>query len=51
MRQYMTGVAMETRPEEPCGGDYGEVRAMAVERRVAAMLGDGEPEGSGDASV
>jgi tetratricopeptide (TPR) repeat protein len=51
MRQYMTGVAMETRPEEPCGGDYGEARAMAVERRVAAMLGDGEPEGSGDASV
>src|SRR4030095_16827711 len=46
MRQYMTGVAMETRPEEPCGGGYGEARAMAVERRVAAMLGDGEPEGS-----
>ena len=51
MHEYMTGVSMERRPEEPCGEEYGEDRAVAVEQRVAAMLGDGEPEGADDAAV
>jgi hypothetical protein len=51
MREYMTGVAMETRPEESCGEEYGETRAAAVEQRVAALLGDDEPEGADNATT
>ena len=33
-REYMTGVAMDTRPEEPDGEVYGEDRVTKIEERV-----------------
>jgi hypothetical protein len=45
LRQYMSGVAMSRRAEEPCGEEYGEQRASRVEGRVAELLGEGEVAG------
>jgi tetratricopeptide (TPR) repeat protein len=52
MREYMAGVAMHRRLEEPCGEDYGDERALKVEQRVEALLGDDPPaeDGSDDMS-
>ena len=49
MREYMDEVKMHRRPEEPYGEEYGEERAVKVEQRVAALLGDDGLEGDGDA--
>ena len=41
-REYMAGIAMYARPEEPNGEAYGEERAKKVEERVADLLRDPE---------
>jgi hypothetical protein len=47
-REYMAGVALHTRPEEPNGEVYGEERAARVEQRIADLLSDPDAKEGGN---
>jgi hypothetical protein len=47
-REYMAGIPMHTRAEEPNGEAYGEERAARVEQRVLDLLKDPEAKKDGN---